>query len=131
MTSAKRDRTELRTQSSISSAASAHQGRFRASSFLSYSDPFGTTHSNHDATIHRSFVLSSDQAHALHPNYASKHEKNHQVRQDLLRIGYFIFNLKFTINQYSKRIAENNEGHWEKIQKLKPSHSNFAKIIII
>lgn len=33
-----------------------------------------------DATIHRSFVLSSDQAHALHPNYASKHEKNHQVR---------------------------------------------------
>lgn len=36
----------------------------------------------HDATIHRSFVLSSDQAHALHPNYASKHEKNHQVRVD-------------------------------------------------
>lgn len=36
-----------------------------------------------DATIRRSFVLSSDQAHALHPNYAKKHEKSHQVRVHL------------------------------------------------
>mmetsp|Transcript_12312 Transcript_12312/g.29293 ORF Transcript_12312/g.29293 Transcript_12312/m.29293 type:complete len:426 (+) Transcript_12312:443-1720(+) len=35
-----------------------------------------------DATIHRSFVLSSDQAHALHPNYASKHEKSHQPQMN-------------------------------------------------
>ena len=32
----------------------------------------------YDAVIQRSFVLSSDQAHAVHPNYASKHEKAHQ-----------------------------------------------------
>lgn len=36
----------------------------------------------YEATIRRSFVLSSDQAHALHPNYASKHEKNHQPQMN-------------------------------------------------
>jgi aspartyl aminopeptidase len=36
----------------------------------------------YEATIRRSFVLSSDQAHALHPNYATKHEKNHQPQMN-------------------------------------------------
>lgn len=31
----------------------------------------------HDRAIQRSLVLSIDQAHAVHPNYASKHEKHH------------------------------------------------------
>ena len=32
--------------------------------------------------IQQSFCLSSDQAHALHPNYVSKHEKAHQPRMN-------------------------------------------------
>lgn len=36
----------------------------------------------YDATIRRSFCLSSDQAHAIHPNYASKHEKSHQPKMN-------------------------------------------------
>jgi len=35
-----------------------------------------------ETTLGRSFVLSVDQAHALHPNYASKHEKNHQPQMN-------------------------------------------------
>lgn len=36
----------------------------------------------YDASIRRSFVLSVDQAHAVHPNYASKHERNHGPRMN-------------------------------------------------
>lgn len=32
----------------------------------------------YNQVISRSFVLSSDQAHSIHPNYAGKHEKLHQ-----------------------------------------------------
>lgn len=36
----------------------------------------------YDRIIRKSFVLSSDQSHALHPNYASKHEKSHQPQMN-------------------------------------------------
>mmetsp|Transcript_24136 Transcript_24136/g.57074 ORF Transcript_24136/g.57074 Transcript_24136/m.57074 type:complete len:582 (+) Transcript_24136:25-1770(+) len=36
----------------------------------------------YETVASKSFVLSSDQAHALHPNYASKHEKNHQPQMN-------------------------------------------------
>jgi aspartyl aminopeptidase len=35
-----------------------------------------------DTTLRKSFVLSSDQAHAVHPNYASKHEVSHQPKMN-------------------------------------------------
>jgi aspartyl aminopeptidase len=36
----------------------------------------------YDACIRKSFVLSVDQAHAVHPNYAAKHEKAHQPKMN-------------------------------------------------
>ena len=31
----------------------------------------------HASAVRQSFILSVDQAHAIHPNYSSKHEKSH------------------------------------------------------
>jgi len=36
----------------------------------------------YQSSIRKSFVLSVDQAHALHPNYAGKHEKGHQPKMN-------------------------------------------------
>jgi aspartyl aminopeptidase len=36
----------------------------------------------YQACLRRSFILSVDQAHAVHPNYASKHEKGHQPKMN-------------------------------------------------
>ena len=36
----------------------------------------------YEATVRKSFVLSSNRAHAVHPNYASKHEKMHQPQMN-------------------------------------------------
>ena len=36
----------------------------------------------YESCISKSFCVSSDQAHAIHPNYAAKHEKSHQPRMN-------------------------------------------------
>lgn len=54
----------------------------RISSVLNAKDETMAPYDLYEATVRRSFVLSSDQAHALHPNYASKHEKNHQPQMN-------------------------------------------------
>jgi len=36
----------------------------------------------YESCIRNSFCVSSDQAHAIHPNYASKHEKTHQPKMN-------------------------------------------------
>ena len=64
-----------------------------------------------DATIRRSFVLSSDQAHALHPNYAGKHEKNHQVRGIFVRWQLDTSSAYNNIVRLSKATNERWYGH--------------------
>lgn len=48
-------------------------------SLLSRLSPTAETHSQ---SISRSFLISSDMGHALHPNYTSKHEDNHKPQMN-------------------------------------------------
>ena len=54
----------------------------RISAVLCGATDHATISSAHAKCVQHSFVLSSDQAHAVHPNYASKHEKYHQPKMN-------------------------------------------------
>ncbi len=56
---------------------------------------------NHDtyaASIRKSFILSVDQAHAIHPNYASKHEVNHSPTMNKGVVMKINSNQRYTTN---------------------------------
>jgi aspartyl aminopeptidase len=54
----------------------------RISAALNAKDQSVASYDLYESIIRKSFILSSDQAHALHPNYASKHEKSHQPQMN-------------------------------------------------
>lgn len=63
-----------------SSSATGAGGPIVADAVTRIGSALGAGGSNpalHDRAVRRSLVLSVDQAHAVHPNYASKHEKGH------------------------------------------------------
>ena len=68
------DHEEVGSTSSVGAASPIMADAMKRITSALHDDDLDTL----DAVIQRSFLLSSDQAHAVHPNYASKHEKAHQ-----------------------------------------------------
>ncbi|KAL7750659.1 hypothetical protein RI367_004001 [Sorochytrium milnesiophthora] len=54
---------------------------FLESTLRRITSAFGTPNNSSSAfeeSVHRSYLVSADMAHCIHPNYADKHEENHQ-----------------------------------------------------
>lgn len=52
----------------------------------------------YSASLRRSFIFSVDQAHAMHPNYPSKHEKNHSPEMNKGVVMKTNSNQRYTTN---------------------------------
>jgi aspartyl aminopeptidase len=77
------DHEEVGSNSAVGAASPIlNEAVRRISSALSAATDSASLDAAHTNCIQRSFVLSCDQAHAVHPNYVSKHEKNHQPRMN-------------------------------------------------
>jgi len=80
------DHEEVGSASAVGAASPIMSDAIRRITAALYQDDgTGSTKNAADvyqAAIAKSFCLSSDQAHAVHPNYASKHEANHQPKMN-------------------------------------------------
>eukprot|EP00735_Rhodelphis_limneticus_P005956 TRINITY_DN1810_c0_g1::TRINITY_DN1810_c0_g1_i1::g.14066::m.14066 TRINITY_DN1810_c0_g1::TRINITY_DN1810_c0_g1_i1::g.14066 ORF type:complete len:472 (-),score=102.78,sp/B9RAJ0/DNPEP_RICCO/48.34/2e-162,Peptidase_M18/PF02127.10/3.1e-160,Peptidase_M42/PF05343.9/4.6,Peptidase_M42/PF05343.9/2.7e-06 TRINITY_DN1810_c0_g1_i1:268-1635(-) len=72
------DHEEVGSQSAVGACSALLQDSMaRICSSLNSNDPNG----DHVSIMkNKSFILSCDMAHAVHPNYSDKHEKNHQPK---------------------------------------------------
>jgi len=76
-------------------------------------DPKNLSQSLLDLAIRRSFLISADMAHAIHPNYASNHEPLHQPKINGGPVIKHNANLRYTTTAFSafviKELAKRSE----------------------
>jgi aspartyl aminopeptidase len=59
-----------------------------------------------DQAVRKSFLISADMAHALHPNYSSLHEPNHQPKMNAGPVIKHNANLRYATTAYSAFVVK-------------------------
>ena len=70
----------------------------------SITSSIGGSASDHQAALSHSLFISSDNAHATHPNYAERHEPQHHVAMNDGPVLKFNSNQRYTTNAKSEGI---------------------------